>query len=689
MTMIDAGMVETGMPGMTPPPQSPYVDMLQPLLKALRWRGSDRHIREATPLNDDGGLDSFRETLAHLGYASNLTETTPAAISADMLPAVAIDAGGKPVLLQRLEDIKNLKAPVQVLSFAPARLPLFDGVDIVDDLNRFRPLVNSAFVFSIVIGLMTLAPVYFNRGIYDHIIPAHSTLGMPTLVFGVLLALGAELLLRHLRGRRLAFFGARMDHFVSCAVFERLLFLSPQYTERAAVSAQLARLRDFENVREFFTGPLATLAFEMPLSGVYLIAMAVITGWLALVPVGLVIAYIILLALMRGTLRDNARVAAQAGSQRHEFLLETVAKLRGIRMAGMEKAWKARFDAVSQQAAQASFKSMLSAHILETASYVLMTLGGIATLGFGVGMVIAGDLTVGALVAAMMLVWRVITPLQIACASMTRLQQLSSSSKQVKKLLSLTPEHDSYKPAGSAPKLTGRLSFHRVSLRYSPETEPALLGVSFDVAPGQVIAIKGANGSGKSTILKMVMGLYMPQNGSVRFDGIDIRQFDPLRLRQAMAYVPQQADLFPGTLRENLLLSEPTADDAACRRALFEAAALEDAEKLPKGLDTQIAGVGAESIPHIFRYRIALARAYLRQAPIVLFDEASHSLGFENDVAFAAKIAALRGKSTVLLVTHREDHMQLADVLLVIEKGELTHAGPPQQVLKVLQGKKS
>jgi len=685
MTSIDAGAA----PKKKPKAPSPYTALLQPVLKALRWRGTERHIREARPLNYDGSLDAFRETLAHLGYASRLDEADAGAIGADMLPAVAIPENGAPVLLQQPDDAKALTGTVQVLSFAPAKLPLFDGADIVEDLQRFRPLVNSAFVFSIVIGLMTLAPIYFNRGIYDNIIPAHSTLGLPALVAGVLLALAGELALRHYRGNRLAFFGARMDHFVSCAVFERLLFLSPQYTERAAVSAQLARLRDFENVREFFTGPLATLAFEMPLSGVYLIAMAVIAGWLALVPVALVIAYVILLALMRATLRDNAKAAAQAGSQRHEFLLETVAKLRGIRMAGMEKAWKARFDAVSQQAAQASFKSMLSAHILETMSYVLMSLGGIATLGFGVGAVISGNLTVGALVAAMMLVWRVITPLQIACASMTRLQQLSSSSKQVKKLLALTPEHDSYKPAGAVPKLTGRVSFHRVSLRYSPETEPALLGVSFDVAPGQVIAIKGANGSGKSTILKMVMGLYMPQNGSVRFDGIDIRQFDPLRLRQSMAYVPQQADIFPGTLRDNLLLAEPTADDAACRRALFEAAALEDAEKLPKGLDTVIAGAGAESIPHILRYRIALARAYLRQAPIVLFDEASHSLGFENDVAFAAKIAALRGKSTVLLVTHREDHMQLADVLLVIEKGELTHAGPPQQVLKVLQGKKS
>ena len=364
-------------------------------------------------------------------------------------------------------------------------------------------------------------------------------------------------------------------------------------------------------------------------------------------------------------------------------------KLRAIRMAGMEEAWQERYRAISGQASLASFGAGFAAQGLETGSYVLMTLGGAATLGFGVVAVIGHALSVGALVSSMMLIWRIAAPLQIACASMTRIQQLAASTRQVQRLLGVAPERDPYAPVAALPQIEGRISFNRVSLRYAADVEAALMGVSFDIAPGKIVAICGGNGSGKSTVLKLILGLYQPQGGSVRIDGVDIRQFDPIALRQSIAYIPQSVDLFPGSVLDNLNFADPMIDELTCQQALQGSCAVEEVQALPRQLKTVVEGDGASGVPFMLRHRLNLARAYIKTAPIMLFDEASYSLGQENDDAFLQKIVSLRGKSTVMLVTHREDHMRMADILLVMDKGELTHAGPPDQVLTVLIGKRA
>lgn len=662
------------------------------LLQALHWRGTRRDLADAQPSGKHTeDIEEFRNIMAHLGYNSLLRQGKPSDLTVDQLPLVYIDDAEVGHLITTLPEVEKL--PQRNLNFvlfkswphslheASAPIPL------KIQLRRFRPLLGEIFFFSLIIGLISLAPVLYNQAIYDNIIASGSSDGVPLILGGVIMALASELVLRHFRSKKLAFFGGRVDHFVSLSVFERLLYLPPLYTERASVSAQLARLRDFENVREFFTGPLATLMFEIPLIIVYLIVMAWMTHWLVLVPVILLGFYAILIATMNSHMKETGRTSSMLATKRQEFLLESITKMRAIRLAGMEDAWQSRYRIVSSDAALAAFRTSFSAQILETASYVLMSLGGIATLAFGVIAVINQDLSVGALIAAMMVIWRIITPMQICCASIVRIQHVFTSTKQVERLLAVAPEHEPYAPPAVRPTIHGRITFNRVTLRYSSDTEPSALGLSFEIQPGKIIAIKGGNGSGKSTILKLILGLYPPQSGNVRIDGIDIRQYDPIALRQAISYIPQNVDLFAGTIRENIQYINPLATDDECRRALMEACALSELEALPKGLDTVIGNEGADTISFMLRQKINLARAYIKPAPIMLFDEASYSLGRESDIAFAQKMESLRGRSTVLLVTHREDHMMLADILLVMQRGELTHAGPPDQVLTILKGR--
>ena len=669
-----------------------YHDALAPLLESLQWKGSNRQILEAMPSDQDAmDLQGLRDTLSHLGFTSIIKSCDAKDIPGYCLPALC-SKGDKIHLLQDREEADMISG--NKLDFI-----IFTRKDTADltkasmsilryEMKKFMPLLREVLLISLIVGFISIAPIFYNRSIYDHIIASGSTKGFPMLFGGVMLALAAEIGLRYMRNQRLAYFGGRIDHYVSCSVFERLLFLSPVYTERSPVSAQLARLRDFESVREFFTGPLSTVLFEFPLIAIYLLAMGVIAGWLTLVPIVLIIAYAVLIFTMNIRLKTGSRLAASTSTRRQEFLLEMITKLRDIRLAGLEKVWQERYRVLSGQASLASFHSAFSAQVLETTSYAFMIIGGAATLGIGVVMVIEHDMTVGTLIAAMMLIWRIIAPMQIACASMTRIQQLSSSTRQVERLLSAIPEHDPALVPARLPDFRGAISFHRVSLKYTAESEPALLGVSLDVKPGQVVAIKGNNGSGKSSILKLILGLYQPQAGSVRIDGMDIRQFDPFLLRQGIAYVPQHGDFFPGTIRDNLMFSNPDATQEEIDLALRESCAYDDVMALPLKLETVIHADNHSVISFALRGKLNLARAYVRKAPIYLFDEASYSLGRDNDIAFEQKIKSLRGKATIIIVTHREDHMCLADYLVNMSKGEMTHAGAPQQVLNVLKGKK-
>ncbi len=652
-------------------PHTDYAPLFEPVLQILGWNGDARRRAEALPKESPLTLDGFRAALARLGHGSRIRHGRGGKDAAILVLVP------KPVL-----HTGPLPSSVRHLSFFP--LEASGNLGFREELRRFRPLLWQVLLISLLIGLAALAPTFYNMAIYDHILAAGTAKGLLMLLAGGVLALAAEMALRAVRTRRLSHFGARLDHVVGSAVMERLLALPPTFTERASVSAQLARLRDFESVREFFTGPLASLFFEMPLVVLYVGVMAVLSGWLTLVPIGLLALYGLLLSLLHRRLRMAARVAALSGGLRQELVLEITAKQRALRLAGFEEIWLQRYRHLSGEAATATFRATYLAQLLEVISYVLMTAGGVATLGFGVLMVMGQSLSVGALVASMMLVWRIVAPMQFCCSALSRIQQMRGSAEQIDRLLALRPE--TVPAARPEPlSLRGRVTFHRVTMRYIPEAEPALLGLSFDLPPGRIVAVKGGNGSGKSTLLKLILGLYAPQGGSVRIDGIDIRQLDPIALRQAISYVPQMADFFPGTVREQLHGAEPTASEEACHAALDAACALEAVLSLPQGMDTPMEEIGAVSF--LLRQRLNLARAYLRASALTLFDEASHSLGAQNDAAFERWIAAMRGRGTLILVTHREDHMRLADTLLVLHRGELTHAGPSASVLAALQGK--
>lgn len=671
---------------------------LLPLLKSLNWKGDPRNVAEALPhFANDLDLTGLRNVMATLNYSSRPERVRVEEIDSRLLPCLFLPDQSHALVIKSnrdgavevfdsasgesrsLEDVRLRGTAYFFTPMAPDAGPVRGGW-FRSVLDRFRPLFWQAFFVTLFLNVMSLGAPIFVMNVYDKVIGTGS---IPTLLafsIGVAIALTFDTILRGVRARILAFIGARLDNIMGNNIFQHILSLPPGFTERATIGAQVARIKDFESVREFFTGPLATVFMELPFAIFYFAIIFWLGGVLALVPVIGTFMFVIGGMLVMPIVRKNVSLAGRAASRRQEFLVETLGKMRAVKLSAGEQNWLKRYREMSARAAYGGFKNGVFASVITGGSNALIVTSGMATIAIGVMGVIDGTMTTGGLIAAMMLVWRVLSPLQTAFTMIQRVEQVRGSITQIDSLMNLKAERDPRAMVAPLKNLKGRVSFSRVSLRYSNDADPALVGVSFDVEPGEVVAVTGRNGSGKSTIIKLILGLYAPQAGSIRIDNSDIRQIDPLELRHAVSYVPQVCNLFFGTIAQNLRLAQPTATDSEIRWACEMADVWDEIRALSRGLETRVGDGSADHLPTSFVQKLSLARAYLKRSPLMLFDEPVNGLDFEGDRQFMQAVDFFRGQSTIFMVTHRPSHLRFADRILVFDGGYLRLAGPAEEV---------
>jgi ABC-type bacteriocin/lantibiotic exporter with double-glycine peptidase domain len=373
-------------------------------------------------------------------------------------------------------------------------------------------------------------------------------------------------------------------------------------------------------------------------------------------------------------------------AKRQEFLTDVLGKIRTVRYSGAEDNWFGRFRILSGKACAMDFTSQQYSSRIAALAQALGLLTGLATLVVCVIGVFDGATSTGAVVASMMITWRLVAPMQNGFTSMSMLLRLGNSVRQIDNLVRIKGEREQTASHKAPPMFKGDISFSRVSFRYLSDADPALLGVSFNVPHGQIAAIAGPNGSGKSTILKMVTGIYQPQAGSVRLDNVDIRQLDQSDVRSMICYVPQRCDIFFGTVAQNLRLVHPTASDDELRWAADMAGLLDDIMAMPDGFNMRLMDGQGERLANGFKQRLSLARAFLRKAPVILFDEPGNGLDNEGDKAFVKALERLRGSITALLVSHRPSHLKLADSVIYMEEGYVRQIGSFDQVKGLVFG---
>lgn len=549
--------------------------------------------------------------------------------------------------------------------------------------KRLKPVIRPIIATSFCINIVTLFLPLLMMAVYDKVIGAHSLASLPALAAGFAALIISEAVLRHMRTIQFTWLGARLDAMIGNEIFRQLLQLPSQLIERASVSSQLVRLKSFESIRDFFSGPIFMALMDLPYVFLLIGGIALIAGNLALISLVMVAAYMVVLYFFYNNLHVSAYHAAKTNSERQQASLEAFNKAEALRYTGLSRHWHERFHDISGRTAYSTFEYAHRYTVLETFAHSLYVLAGLATLYLGVSKVVAAEITAGALIATMILTWRALAPVSTLCTSLPRIEQLKNVIEQVNRLMSMTVEKDDYASGKIVHKLKGLIEFSYVGLRYSKNADPVFAGLSFRAEPGQMMAITGANGSGKSTVLKLVNGMYRPQAGNIRIDGIDIRQIDPNQLHRHIAYVSQHPEFFEGSIIDNMRLVAPLAERSKIEQMLELTETRSDIAALPNGIDTILSAQTLQTMSGSLAYKLNLARALLCDSPILLLDELPP--GLLNGVSgskIISLISAYRGQKTILMITHRDDVFHQADLGLALRAGKVPLFGRPQKVLR-------
>ncbi len=676
--------------------------LLAPLLEVNGWQGDVMSLVDALPVTaSEVNMSDLLGVMGALGYRIRQERRQAESVTPEDMPALFAPEKPRgwhsawvlreigPYGLIRDDGREQIRGP---LPDCNGTLYRFERIEIEDaedmpattswmqqTAQRFRPIFWHIAVLSLVMHCFTLAMPLFSMAVYDRVIAAHALGTLPLLAIGVLLALLVEKIIRWIRVRGAGWIGARSGLLVSQAMFEQLLFLPASVIEQASVSAQLARLRAFEAVRDFVTGPMFLTLLEMPFIGILVLVIAWLAGPVAWVSIGITLAYALLLFATRSRWKRLGQESAHAAAKRQQILMDIIDNEKAIYAAGMSERMLQRFSAISWQSSRLQNSYALTASTVQYAANFLTVVAGLLTIAWSLQRIWLGEMTAGAMVATMIITWRVLYPLQALCTILPYLEQIRASVKQVSQLMAMRTEAHAMRYVLASRMLEGNISFQNVTLRYNRKSDPVFLNLNAEISKGQIVAIYGGNGSGKSSILRLILGLYSPAMGVIRLDGVDHRQFDPRALRRQVAYLPQASELLPGTVADNLRAVDPLAPDFRLRQALLWADAWELVDEMPAGLNTRLFEGGI--IPSSgLAARLCLARLYLAERPIVLADELPAALlNTSTGKRFQNFLEECRGKRTVIFVTHREDMLALADQVIWMKAGGVPVVGRPGQ----------
>jgi len=694
--------------------QCPYAACLFPLLKALGWKNIDRELIEALPhFANELDLVDLRNILVNIGYESSPQTIALNRLQAELYPALFVTSDGQVYILlaqengmiryfdaqsetERTQAADQLNLPGTAYLFTDKNIshglpgasasnnPWFS-----DLLARFQKLIIHLLGMTFVINLVALLVPLFIMIIYDKVIGTRSLDSLPMLLSGVAILIAADLGLRILRARLLGTVAGRMDYLIGVETFKKLLSLPPLSIERSTVAAQLAQLKQFDAIRDFFTGANASIVLELPFVLLFLIVVAVLSGPIALIPFVMIFVYLLIGLVFVPELNRRINRSGKARTNKQNMLLKTLSGRKEIKSIAAENVWWERFREVSGEAIMANYQTFIINSVMSSLSQAIMTLTALAVLAMGTLGVIDGSLTMGALIATMALVWRILSPLQGAFLSISKFQQTFKSIRQINQLMKIPAEKSGVNKGLVLQNIKGHIRLDRVSFRYGQSQDPALLGVSVDIQPGEMVAIVGYTGSGKSTLLKSIVGMYSPQGGAIHIDGVDMRQLNILELRRSIAYVPQYTTLFHGTIAQNLRLANGLATDTELASAAEKAGILEDILALPEGFNTRLTDKTAEQYPPGFLRSLSIARALVSPARIILFDEPGASLDFESDTRFMKQLKTLKGHSTIVMVSHRPSHIRLADKVVVMNQGAVQFIGEADKAISILMEAKA
>lgn len=555
-----------------------------------------------------------------------------------------------------------------------------------DSLKFSSGLYTDVFVASFLLNIFALLTPLFVRNVYDRVVPNAAFDTLYVLSSGIILVYLFDLLFRFLRTYLLEVAGKKSDIIISSKIFEHILNMKLSHKFKS-VGAFASNIKEFDTLRNFLSSATLTMLIDLPFTLLFLFVIYVLAGTIMLVPLIAGIFIIIYGLIIAKPLKKYIDETAQLASWKNGVLIESLGALETIKSFGLHSMMQWRWEDAVGEIAHTNMKSKILTTSMSTLTNFVVQGSNILVIILGVYAIHEKTLTMGGLIAVTMLTSRALTPL-VQISSLIVNYEYAKSSYDILNTVYNTPiekEHD--KTYISRENITGEIEFRNVTFAY-PETESKILdNVSFKINPGDKVAILGANGSGKTTVLKLMMGFYEPTSGTILIDGIDSKQMDPVELRKIYNYIPQDVVLFKGTIQDNILYAAPKCSD----EEMIESAKLSGLDAFidanPLGYHFPVEERG-EGVSGGQKQLIGLSRFFLRsKSDILLLDEPTNALDNQTEMKTLENLGTFIKDKTTLFVSHKRNMIQLSSRIIVLNQGKIIYDGLRDDVLNAIEAK--
>jgi len=549
-------------------------------------------------------------------------------------------------------------------------------------LSSWR-IYRDVLLASLLINTFALASSFYILNVYDRVIPNSSFETLWVLSIGITIVYLFSALMQGLRGYFVDEAGKKANLRISSLLLQKVLGLRLEARPQS-IGSFSNNLREFETILDFITSFSIIAIIDMPFVTLGLFVIWYIGGNIVLYFISAIMLMLLYSTFIQAPLRKAVENTFSASAQKNAILVEGLAGIETIKLLGAEsqiqKAWE---DAVGYIATWSARSRFLSSSVSEF-SYFIQNLVVVCLVIAGVYMISEGNLTQGGLVALVILSRQVIAPVAQVSNMATRYHRAKEALKTLNEIMSLPVERPAGKTFLHRTRFEGKITLNNTTFAYPGQTVNVLNNISLEIAPGEKVGIIGPIGSGKTTLGKLLLGLFEPSSGMVMMDDTDIRQIDPAELRHYIGYVPQDIMLFRGTVRDNVVMGAPDIDDNDIMRA-SEISVLDSfVKKQPMGFDSEIGEFG-RGLSGGQRQCVAMARALLTDPPVLVLDEPTSNMDSRTEMQIRSNLTKTIAGKTVIMITHRASLLELVDRIIIIDNGKVVADGPRATVLEALK----
>jgi ATP-binding cassette subfamily C protein LapB len=577
-----------------------------------------------------------------------------------------------------VEPLSTRARDARLEEFLRARKPSWFRDILLRDKSSYGQIV----LASLFGNLLAFATSLFAMQVWDRVVPAQSIPTLWVLALGVMTAIVFEFLLRTARVSLADRIGKRADLAISSLLFARALDMRNDARPKSTGSF-IAQLRDIEQLRELMTSTTIAAFLDLPFVVLFLALFAALAGPLVLIVLGVLVAIVVPGLLLQVPMARLAREGMRESALRNAILVESIERIEEIKALQAEPRFQSLWERFTNTSAQTGIAQRRYTSLFVNWTQTLQHLAYTAVLVAGTYMVLAGEMTMGALIACSILTNRVIVLFMPLGQMFARWQNAKVALSGLNDLLAKPVDHDPERELLRRPTLKGDYQFQNVSSAYGEEGATVFQVENLSIRAGERVALLGRIGAGKSTMLRLLSGMARPASGTILLDGTDLNIINPADLRREIGYLGQGAELFLGTIRENLAIGRPDVTDEEIVQALTVTGGLPLVQGQSRGLDLMLqeGGVGLSGGQ---RQTLLLARTLLRNNNIVLLDEPSAPMDEGTERQFVERLRRWAGDRTLIIATNRVGILPLVDRIIVIDNGRIVMDGPKNDVLKSL-----